>query len=402
MKDSRLILVLALLTMVGPLGIDTYLPSFPSIARSFAVSPVVVQQTLSVYLLCMASMMLFYGTLSDSFGRRPVLVVAMGLFTLSSLAALWAPSAGALIAIRGVQGLAAGAGGVVARAMVQDHFKGHDAQRATAVMMMVFGLAPALAPVLGGWLEASLGWRSIFVFLAAFGALMLLMCLRVLPETLPRAQRTPFALGPIAANYARCMRHPRFMLMSLSLAFLFSGVALYIGSAAAFVMGILHQSETAFAWLFVPMIGGMMLGSAVSSRFAHRVAESRLIGLGFALMLVAVAWGVAYTATQVARVPYAVLPIGLYTFGLALAMPGMSVQTLNLFPRMSGLAASLQGFIQMFLFALVSGLVAPLLFDSAFALAAGHAVGVLMGVALWGWAMRVGRPAGAETADNSA
>lgn len=402
MKDSRLILVLALLTMVGPLGIDTYLPSFPSIARSFDVTPVVVQQTLSVYLLCMASMMLFYGTLSDSFGRRPVLIGAMLLFTLSSLAAAWAPSAGVLIAIRGAQGLAAGAGGVVARAMVQDHFKSHDAQRATAVMMMVFGLAPALAPVLGGWLETTVGWRAIFVFLAGFGALMLLMCWRVLPETLPPQRRTPFALGPIARNYGHCMGHRRFALMSLSLAFLFSGVALYIGSAAAFVMGLLHQPETAFAWLFVPMIGGMMVGSALSGRLARRVAPARLIGVGMAIMLVAVACSVGYGATQVARVPYAVLPIGLYTFGLALAMPGMSVQALDLFPTMSGLAASLQGFIQMFLFALVSGLVAPLLFDSALALSVGHAVGVLIGVAFWGLAGRCGRPAPAETADNLA
>lgn len=389
MRDSFLIVVLAMLSMVGPLGIDTYLPSFPAIASTFGVSPVVVQQTLSIYLLCMAAMMLFYGTLSDSFGRRSVLLVSLVLFSVTSFAASLAPSAGVLIFLRALQGLAAGAGGVIGRAVVQDHFKGHDAQRATAIMMMVFGLAPAIAPVVGGWLETLLGWRSVFVFLGGFGLLMLVICYRYLPETLPRNKRAPFALAPIARNYLRCVSHPQFVLMSLSIAFVFAGVALYIGSAAAFVMGILHQPETAFAWLFIPMIGGMVLGSAVASRLGAQVAPGRLITAGFAIMVAAVALSVGYTGYFVAQVPYAVAPIFVYTFGLALAMPGMSVRTLNLFPDMSGLAASMQGFIQMFLFALVSGLVSPLLFDSAHKLAMGHAVAVLIGIVLWVVATRV-------------
>jgi MFS transporter, DHA1 family, multidrug resistance protein len=171
---------------------------------------------------------------------------------------------------------------------------------------------------------------------------------------------------------------------------MFAGVAIYIGSAAAFVMGILHQSETAFAWLFIPMIGGMVLGSAVSGRLAGRVPAQRLIWFGFAIMLMAVGLDLVYTGFWVAAVPYAVLPIFGYTFGLALAMPGMSVQALGLFPDMSGLAASMQGFIQMFLFALVSGLLSPLLFDSAFHLALGHLATLLVGLALWAAAVRRG------------
>ena len=130
MQDTLLIIVLALLSMVGPIGIDTYLPSLPAIGSTFAASPVAVQQTLSIYILCMALMMLFFGTLSDSFGRRKVLIVAMAVFTLTSFAAAWAPSLGVLLVIRALQGLASGAGGIVGRAMIQDHFKGHDVQRA--------------------------------------------------------------------------------------------------------------------------------------------------------------------------------------------------------------------------------------------------------------------------------
>ena len=142
MQDSLLIVILAILSMIGALGIDTYLPSFPAIASTFAVSPVVVQQTLSVFVLCMAALMLFYGTLSDSFGRRPVLLVSLALFAITSFACALATSAGMLIFLRALQGLSAGAGSVVGRAVVQDHFKGHDAHRATAIMTMVFGPTP--------------------------------------------------------------------------------------------------------------------------------------------------------------------------------------------------------------------------------------------------------------------
>ncbi|WP_210547150.1 multidrug effflux MFS transporter [Rhodoferax sp. PAMC 29310] len=396
MQDSLLIVVLAMLSMVGPIGIDTYLPSLPAIGSTFRASAAAVQQTLSIYILCMAVMMLFFGTLSDSFGRRRVLVVAMAVFTVTSFAAAWAPTLGALVVLRALQGLASGAGGIVGRAMVQDHFKGHDAQRATAVVMMVFGVAPALAPIIGGWMQTTWGWRSTFVFMGGFSALMWLICVRFLPETLPPAKRSPFVWGPIGRNYLRCVRDRQFVLLSLSLAFVFGGVALYVGSAAAFVMTILHQSETAFGWLFVPMIGGMVMGSGVSGRLAHRVDPGRLIGVGFAVMVVAVAANLIYTAVWVARVPFAVMPIFVYTFGLALAMPGLSVRALARFPSMTGLAASMQGFIQMFLFAMISGLVAPLLFDSAFKLAAAHGVTVLVGLALWALAIR-----GGQTLDNA-
>jgi MFS transporter, DHA1 family, multidrug resistance protein len=161
-------------------------------------------------------------------------------------------------------------------------------------------------------------------------------------------------------------------------------------------MTILHQPETGFGWLFVPMIGGMVIGSGVSGRLAHRVDPGRLIAVGFAVMAGAVAINLVYTALWVVGLPFAVMPIFGYTFGLALAMPGLSVKALGRFPSMSGLAASMQGFIQMFLFAIISGLVAPLLFDSAFKLAAGHAVTVLVGLGLWGLARR-----GNQTLDNA-
>lgn len=384
-----LTLILAGLTMVGPLAIDTYLPSFPAIAQTFQASPLLIQQTLSAFLFTFAFMMLFYGTLSDSFGRRPVILAALAVYVAASAGAAMAPSFGALLACRVLQGLAAGAGSVIGRAIVQDRFGGAEAQKILAHVMMVFGLAPAIAPVLGGWLQVAFGWRAIFWFLAAFGALMFVVVRRALPESLPLAQRQPFRLGRIAANYRTVLRHRQFLPLSVAVGLTFGGFALYIGSAAYFVINVLRLPETAFGWLFIPLVAGMVLGSALSAKLAHRYAQTTLIRAGYALMTLAAGANVAYNASFAAAVPWAVLPLLLYSFALSLAMPPMTLIALSHFPRNRGLASSLQSFIQMLLFALVSGLVAPLLFDSALKLAYGMLAGVALSLVCWLWAQSI-------------
>lgn len=379
MHMQRLLtVILACLGMVGALAIDTYLPAIPAIGRAFDVGPVAVQQTLSVFLFTFAFMMLFYGTLSDSFGRRPVIMAALTVYTLASAGAALAPTFGVLLLCRALQGMAAGAGSVVGQAIVQDRFTGADAQRIMSHIMMVFGLAPAIAPVLGGWLYVTFGWRAPFVFLALFGAAMLLATWRLLPESLPRAQRHAFHGVAIARNYLKVLGHPQFLLLSLSVGLSFGGLSLYIGSAANFVMEILHLPETAFGWMFIPLISGMVIGSAWGGKRAARIPAARTRATGFAIMLLACVLNVGYTAYAGAAVavPWAVLPLMVYTFGLALAMPAIQVSALALFPDNRGLASSMLSFIQMMSFALVSGLVAPLLFGSAFKLACGVAVGL--------------------------
>ncbi len=385
-----LTVILACLGMVGALAIDTYLPSMPAIGRVFAVGPVAVQQTLSVFLFTFAFMMLFYGTLSDSFGRRPVILAALAVYTLASLGAAAAPSFAVLLACRALQGLAAGAGSVIGQAIVQDRFSGAQAQKMMSHIMMVFGLAPAIAPVLGGWLYVSFGWRATFVFLALFGSLMIALCYRLLPESLAPDKRHAFDPGAIARNYLKVLRNPQFLLLSLAVGMAFGGLSLYIGSAANFVMQILHLPETAFAWMFIPLIGGMVLGSAWGGKRAAKGAPARISWIGFGTMALAAVLNVGYNALYAAEVPWAVLPLAVYTFGLAVAMPAIQVKALALFPDNRGLASSMLSFIQMMSFALVSGLVAPLLFDSAFKLACGVAAGLVLSFGCWRLGQRSG------------
>jgi len=371
MKNLLLTLLLAGLTMVGPLAIDTYLPSFPAIAQTFDASPIAIQQTLSLFLFTFASMMLFYGTLSDSFGRRPVILWSLVLYILASLGGALAANFGFLLTCRIFQGLASGAGSVIGRAIVQDRFDGIEAQKILGNIMMVFGLAPAIAPILGGWLQVSFGWRSIFWFLTTFGVVMFIAVWRWLPESLAVEKRHPLHLGLIAANYWKVLRHRQFLLLAVALGLAFGGFALYIGSAAYFIMNILHLPETAFAWLFIPLISGHVAGSMLSGKLAHKLSRSALIRISYNGMLVAVLINVGYNWFFPAEVPWAVLPLFAYSFSLAIAMPPLTIIAMELFPQNSGLAASMQSFIQMLLFALVSGLVAPLLFDSALQLAYG-------------------------------
>ena len=381
--QRMLTVILACLGMVGALAIDTYLPSIPAIGREFNVGPLAVQQTLSVFLFAFAFMMLFYGTLSDSFGRRPVIMIALAVYTLASLGAAFAPSFGWLLVWRALQGLAAGAGSVIGAAIVQDRFSGAQAQKMMSHIMMVFGLAPAIAPVLGGWLHVHFGWRSTFLFLTGFGALMFLLTWRALPESLARTDRQPFDPAAIAANYLKVMRNPRFVLLSLTVGMAFGGLALYIGSAANFVMEILHLPETAFGWLFIPLISGMVLGSAWGGKVAEKIAAQQMKWIGFGVMALGAGLGVGYNALFAAEVPWAVLPLMVFTFGLAVALPVVQLSAFALFPDNRGLSSSLMSFVQMICFALVSGLVAPLLFDSAFKLACGMLGALVLSFICW-------------------
>src|SRR5690606_36285813 len=183
-------------------------------------------------------------------------------------------------------------------------------------------------------------------------------------------------------RYRKAARNLQFMVAITGVGFAFAGFALYISSAASFIMGILKLPETAFAWLFLPFISGMFCGSMINSRFAGRFELSAMIRTGHAIMVLGAVINLTYNLFFVATVPWPVLPIFVYAFGMSLALPGMTVITLNTFPAMRGLASSLQSTMQMLIFAVVSGFVAPLLFERALWLALGMLGSVVLCIGL--------------------
>lgn len=375
--------ILAALAMIGPFTIDTYLPSFPAIASAFSVSALEVQQTLSVYLLSFAVMTLIHGTLSDSFGRRPVIIAGLFIFSLASVGCALAQDFSQLLLFRGLQGLSAGVGMVVGRAIIRDSFEGHEAQRLMSLVTMIFGLAPAIAPVIGGWLQSAFGWASVFLFLALYGALLLAACIWRLPETLPPSARQPFAVRPLAKNYANLASSPRLLLLSLAIALNFCGFFVYIVSAPALIYNLLGLNEHQFAWLFVPGIAGVMLGAFLSGRLAGKVSPQRTVKIGYIIMFCSAAFNLIYSGLFEPALPWTVLPVMCYTVGMALAMPSVTLIALDLFPHNRGLTSSLLGFTHSFLIAIVAGVVSPLLSHADITLALGMTGLLASGWTLW-------------------
>ncbi len=388
MKNRLLIVILACLSMLGAFSIDTYLPSFPSIAAEFQIGLDIVQQTLTVFLLAMAVMTLFHGTLSDAVGRRPVILCGLVVYMTASIGAFFAGSFSFLLLCRLVQGMSAGVGMVVGRAMIRDRFSGPEAQTVMAYTTVVFGLAPVVAPILGGWLEVVFGWRSVFGFLSLFGFLLLVACWLKLPESLPPGRRSPLRFRATLKDYATVGSDPRFLLQSLAIALAASALFIYISAAPVFVLQILRLSETSFAWLFAPLIAGIMAGSLAAGRVAHCWRPERAIRIGFFIMIGAAIVNVLYATFFTVAIPWAVIPIMLCTFGMAFVSPAMTILTLDLYPTRRGMAASLQSAFVMGAFSIYSGLVVPLLFGSALKLACGAFAGCLTSAVLWKYGQR--------------
>ncbi len=375
--------MLAGLATLGPFAIDTYMPSFPAMAHTLGATTLEMQQTLSAYLLPFSCMMLFHGALTDSFGRRPVILTGLLIFTGASIGCAMAQSLPQLLVFRALQGMSAGTGMVAGRAMIRDIYAGHDAQRVMSMVTMIFGVAPAVAPVIGGWLEVTVGWRAIFVFLTCFAGLLYVICHLRLVESLPPAKRQPFAPRPLMLNYFKFFGSARFGLLSSAIALNFSAFFLYIASAPAVIYHLLGLGENQFAWLFVPGIAGVIAGAFLSGRLAGKWSPRRTVRFGYIVMFAAAFTNAIYNAIFPPALPWTVLPVMVYTLGMSLAMPSLTLLLLDLFPHNRGLAASLQGAQQSFFCALAAGLLSPCVSATGFGLAGGMAALLASGFGCW-------------------
>ncbi len=378
----------ALLAMLAPFSIDTYLPSFPDIAREFQASPLYLQQTLSFYLLAFALTTLVYGPLADAFGRRVVVLGALLAYVASSIGCTLAPNEHWLLIMRVGQGMSASAGLVVGRAVIRDVYSGVQAQRVISQMMLLFALAPAVAPIIGGWLHDAFGWRSVFVFLTLLGLGVWLWTARVLPETLPSVARQSIHPRAVASAYWRALGSGRFMGLVAISALNFGGFFLYVSASPAVIYQHLHYGADDFWRLFVPLVAGLMAGTFLSGRLAGRITHAHAVDLGYGLMLAAASLNLLLAFGDGAAVVAVIAPPALYASGMALAMPNLSLMALDLFPTRRGLASAMQGFTQTGSNALVAGALAPLLAPSLGWMAGGMLLLCLAGFVLWRSACR--------------
>lgn len=381
---ARLAVLLGGLAMFGPFAIDTIFPAFRAIESEFAVSATAMQQSISVYLVAYALMSVFHGPLSDAHGRKPVILWGAVLFALASVGCAIAADLSQLLMFRALQGMSAGAGLIVGRAIIRDCLDGDDAQRLMSNITMIFGIAPAVAPVVGGWILGWSDWRTIFWFLSVFSLLLLAMAALWLPETHVREQRVPMNLRTLWHGNRAILSNRQFLLLAFAGSFNFGALFLYIASAPAFVMELMKLDEQQFGWFFIPMIGGMMFGAFLSGRLAGRLTGAQAVGLGFTLCAIAMGVNLAYNAiADELHVPWAVLPMSLNAIGIALVFPILTLSILDMYPRQRGAASSMQAFVGLSFNAVLAGAVSPWASHNGMRLASLGAGFCAVGWSLW-------------------
>lgn len=375
--------VLASLAALAPFAIDTYLPAFPLIAADLHSNTHALQQSLTAYLLPYCIMTLWHGAVSDSIGRLNAIKWGLGIFALASIGCALVSDVQTLWFFRALQGISAGAGNVVARAMVRDLFAGVQAQKVMAQVQMMFGIAPAVAPVIGGWL-LGIHWQAIFIFLMLYALLAMFMALRYLPETIPPEKRKPVSVSAIITSYGQVFRNQQFIRLIGAVAANFAGFFIYVLAAPVFLMQHLKLSSAQFGYLFIPTVSGMILGSWLAKHWAGRLPTRHILKIGYGIMIIAVLANISISSMLPPNIWWNIPPIAIYNIGMALVLPVLSVAALDLMPQMRGTASSAQAFVQMLLSTVSAGLLVPLLWFSPLGLALGACMYLAIALLLLG------------------
>ncbi|MGA7387365.1 MAG: multidrug effflux MFS transporter [Pseudolabrys sp.] len=375
--------LLAALSAIGPLTTDMYLPSLPDIARQLDASTAQVQLTISAYLIGFAVGQIFYGPVSDRHGRKPVLVAAIALYCVASLACALSRSIEMLIVARAFQALGGAGGIVLTRAVVRDIYSGARAGRELSLIGLVMALAPVLAPIAGGLVQTGFGWRATFLTLVIVGLLGGVIVLLLLPETLNARAAEPVSMRSIFRSYRMVARNPSYLAYLGIASASYAGLFAWISGAAFVLQNLYGLTPFDFGVAFALGSIGYMTGSALAARMVVKVGLDGMLGIGGCAcaagglgMVVAVAFGLTSFLSLV-------LPVAVYLAGLGMVLPQGIAGAMTPFPERAGAASSLFGFVQQSAAALCGAAVGWFLGQSAWPLAVGVAAMGSATLGLW-------------------
>lgn len=374
-----MVYVLAALAALAPFAIDTYLPAFHVMGAELGTSDLHIQQSLTFYLLPYAAMTLWHGAISDAIGRITTIKWGLGIFVLASIGCAFAPNVETLWFFRALQGASGGAGNTVARAMVRDLFEGPQAQRVMATVQMLFGIAPAVAPIIGGFL-LGIHWQAIFIFLAIYAAVSLWAAVKLLPETMPAEKRIELSAKSVMRSYRTIYQDSEFAKLVTAIGANFSGFFIYVLASPVFLGKHLGLTPQQYGFLFVPTVTGMVIGSYLAKRSAGRYPSHQVLKLAYMWMGLIALLNLLICYTQPVSVLANILPVALFNIGMALCMPILSIAAIDRHPRIRGTAASGQAFMQMLLSTVSAGIIVPLVWYSPLGLAWAMIIYMLIGL----------------------
>jgi len=384
-----LTLLLSLLTALGPLTMDMYLPSLPAIGRALDASTAAVQLTISSYLLGFAVGQILYGPLSDRVGRRPVILAALVIYVAATVVCAVAQTIGILIAVRFVQALGGAGCIVLARAAVRDLYSGERAGRELSLMGSITAFAPIVAPAIGGLLQDAFGWRASFYLLVVFALVAGATAARFLPETLRQRASGPFSFGAMGALYRSVLVHRGFLANLGILVAAFVGLFAWISGAPFVMQGLYAMTPVAFGAAYAVGAAGYMVGAYVAARVVMRLGLDRTVGMGAVIMAAGGLAMAASVAHGLSSVAWLVGTMTIYLAGMGLVLPQTQAGALTPFADSAGTASSLLGFAQQSSAAIAAAAIGHFLGYSAWPVAGTIGVAGVVGLVLWVTTRRV-------------
>ena len=378
----RLTLILGALSAFAPMSIDLYLPALPQLERALAADAAAIQWTLAAFFIGFAAGQLFYGPITDRYGRKPPLYVGLAVYIAASVGCAVATSAGVLIALRLVQAIGACAAAVSSRAMVRDLFAPHDAARVFSTLMLVMGVAPILAPLVGGYILLWFGWQAIFLVLAAYGLACLVAVATALPESHAGNPAHSLRLAPVLREYRRILAVPAFHRNVTASAITMGGMFAYITASPFVFIELYAVPVQIYGWIFGVNALGLILASQLNRMLLARTTPRRiLVGTCFVQALSGLAL-VAAAITGSGGIWGLIVPLFIFIAGLGLILPNASAAALAPFAHSAGSASALMGTLQFGVAGVVSALVGAVHAHSAVPMAAAIAACALLGFVL--------------------